>query len=64
MKFGQSIECNKRNKNHATNEAGRLVPVLFLVFKKALDEVKASDLQLVSIYFNSPQLGIQLKKAV
>ena len=28
-------------KNHAQNEAGRLVPDLFLSFKKALYEVKA-----------------------
>ena len=33
-------------KNHAENEAERLVPDLFLFFKKALQEVKASDLQL------------------
>ena len=33
-------------KNHAENEAGRLVPELFLWFKKALYEVKASGLQL------------------
>ena len=49
MKFGQSIEYNKRKfffKNHAQNEAERLVPDLFLFFKKALYEVKASGLQL------------------
>ena len=33
-------------KNHAENEAGRLVPDLFLIFKKALYEIKASGLQL------------------
>ena len=33
-------------KNHAANEAGRLVPDLFLFFEKAIYEVKASDLQL------------------
>ena len=33
-------------KNQAENEAGRLVPDLFLSFKKALYEVKASRLQL------------------
>ena len=33
-------------KNHSENEAGRLVPNLFLFFKKALHEVKANDLQL------------------
>ena len=36
MKFGQLIEYNKINtylKNIAENEAGRLVPDLFLFFK-------------------------------
>ena len=33
-------------KNHAENEAGGLVPDLFLFFKKALYEVKASGMQL------------------
>ena len=33
-------------KNHAENEAGRLVLDLFLFFKKALYEVKACGLQL------------------
>ena len=32
-------------KNHAEDEAGRLVPDLFLFFKKALYEIKASCLQ-------------------
>ena len=43
------IERNKITisfKNHAENEAGRLVPDLFLIFKKALHEVKASGLRL------------------
>ena len=49
MKFGQLIEYSKRNfffKNRAENETGTLVPDLFLFLKKALDEVKASGLQL------------------
>ena len=49
MKFGQLIEYNKINiffKNHAENEAGRLVPDHFLFFKKALYKVKASGLQI------------------
>ena len=49
MKFGQVIEYNKGNiffKNHAENEAERLVQVLFLFFKKALFEVQASGLHL------------------
>ena len=39
MKFGQSIDYNKKKfflKNHAQNEAERLVQNLFLFFKKAL----------------------------
>ena len=43
MRFGQSIESNKRNtifQNNAKNEAGGLVPDLYLCFKKALYEVK------------------------
>ena len=49
MKFGQLIEYDKRNlffKNYAENEAGRLVPDLFLFFEKASYEVKVSGLQL------------------
>ena len=34
------------NKDHAENEAERLVPDLFLFFKKALYEVKASNMEL------------------
>ena len=47
MKFGQLIEYNKINfffKNLVENETGRLAPDLFLFFKKALYEVKASGL--------------------
>ena len=33
-------------KNHSENETGSLVPDLFLLFKKALYEIKASGLQL------------------
>ena len=32
-------------KNHVENEAGRLVPDLFLIFQKALYKVNASGLQ-------------------
>ena len=49
MKSGQLIGCNKTNiffQNHAENNAGRLVPDLFLFFKKALYEIKVSGLQL------------------
>ena len=37
MKLGQLIEYNKRNiflQNYAENQAGRLVPDLFLFFEK------------------------------
>ena len=38
MKLDKSIEYNKKyffSKNYAENEEGRLVPDLFLIFKKA-----------------------------
>ena len=47
MKFGHSIEYNKKMfffRNHAENVARGLVPDLFLLFKKALYEVKANGL--------------------
>ena len=47
MKFGHLIEHNNKNiffPNYAENEAGTLVPDLFLFFKKDLHEVRASDL--------------------
>ena len=49
MKFGQAIEKTIQIyffKIHGENETGRLVPDLFLSFKKALYEIKASSLQL------------------
>ena len=49
MKFDQLKEYYKRNiflQNRAENETERLVPDLFLFFKEALYEVKASDLKL------------------
>ena len=45
MKFDQLIEYDAKNvffKNHAENEAGKLVPDLFLFFKKALYEVRVN----------------------
>ena len=53
MKFGPLIEYNGPNITretflftyHAENEARRIVPDLFLFFKKALYEVKTSGLQ-------------------
>ena len=51
MKFDQLIEYNRNIflKNHAENEAGRLVEDSVLFFKKALYKVKAKSLQ-VSLY--------------
>ena len=49
MKFGLVIENNKTNflyKNYAEKEPEKLVPDLFLSFKKTLYEVKANGLQL------------------
>ena len=54
MKFGQLIEYNKRNiflQNYAENNARRLVPDLFLFFKKVQ-------------YDDNPQLAIQSKQTV
>ena len=47
-------------KNHAGNEAGKLVQDCFLFCKKALYEVKARGLQLdFTIFLYSPQISIQ-----
>ena len=49
MKLGQLIEYNMIKifpEKLCRNEAGRLVPDLFLFFKNALYEVKANGLQL------------------
>ena len=46
MKSGQLIRYNMKNiflQNLVKNEAKKLVPDLFLIFKKALDKVNASD---------------------
>ena len=54
MKLGQLIEYKKRNiffRNHAENEAERLVPDRFLFFKKPFYNVKAGRLQLGFIIF-------------
>ena len=47
MKFGQLIEYTVRNIFVQGKEARRLVPDLFLFFKKALCEVKASGRKIV-----------------
>ena len=54
MKFGQLIWSIVARQTFffmspAKNEAGRLVPDLFLFFRKALYEVKASGLQISCI---------------
>ena len=46
-------------KNNAENDVGRLIPGLFLFFKKALYKVKANDQHL--IYFGRPRLGHEIK---
>ena len=51
MKFGQLVDYNKRNVFFSNimreiRKAGRLVPDLFLFFKKPLYEVEAIGLQL------------------
>ena len=50
------------SKNHAENEAGRLVPDLFLFFKKTLHEVKANGLQLSLNDFQLPSTWQTFKK--
>ena len=53
LKFGQVVEYNNIFffKNHAENEALRLVPDVFLFFKKPLYEVKSIDLELSFNHF-------------
>ena len=48
IKFGRLTKYKKifLKKNCAENEAGKLVPDLFLFFEKASNEVKASGLHL------------------
>ena len=45
MKFGQIVKYSARNvfffKTHTKNEPGRLVSDLFLLFKRALHQIKA-----------------------
>ena len=68
IKFGHLIEDNMRNiemfffKSLTEIEVGRLIPDLFLLFKKALYEIKAVVSTLVSLYSGSPGLG-HTKKA-
>ena len=66
MKFGQLLEYNMRNIfKPAENQAGRLVPDLFLFFKKALFEIKASSQHLrFNIYLVDVHSDIQQKQTV
>ena len=63
MKFGQLIECNKRNvflQKKAENDAERLVPDFFFVFEKSVIWGKKQTVcSLVSIYFDRPEIGIK-----
>ena len=62
MKFGQSIDYNKRNiflQSYAENEAGGLVPDLFLFFKKSLVRGESKWSAAISKYFDSPQVAIK-----
>ena len=59
MKLGQLTEYNKKMiffENHAENETEKLVSDLFLFFKMALLEVKASGLQLSFNIFRYPSI--------
>ena len=67
IKFVHLIEYNKKIfffKNYGENEAERLVPDLFLFFKKALYEVKASGLQLTFKKFRWPSTWHPMKTTV
>ena len=63
MKFGQLIVYSTKIfifKNHAENDAKRLVLDLFLFFKKALHKLKASGQHFsfdITTYFGSTLLG-------
>ena len=57
MRFGQLIESKERNiffRNHAENEAEKLVPDLLLFFEKALYRIKENAKTLVLMYFVDP----------
>ena len=64
MKFGQVIEYNKRNtflQNHAENEAERLVPDMFLFFKKDLCGIIIIGLQFSFSKFRQPSTWHTMK---
>ena len=56
MEFGLVI-----SKYHAENETRKLVPNLFLFFKKALYEIKASGLELSFIIFRQLSIWQKIK---
>ena len=65
MKFGQSIEYNRKNmffQKSCKNEAERLVPELSLFFKKALLKIKTSGKHILAlIHFGRPRLRHTIK---
>ena len=65
MKFGQLIESNKRNnflRKLCRKWGSETTSRPLFKKKKTFYEVNTSDCSLVSIYFDSPQLGIQYNK--
>ena len=64
MKLGQLLEYDVRIffffKDHAENEAGRLVLGLFLLLKKVFIKEKQEFSTLVLIYFDI-ELGLDIK---
>ena len=64
MKFGQFIKYNIRSiflENDAENGAVRLLPDLFLFFKKLYIRSEQALNNLVLIYFGRPPLGHTIK---
>ena len=62
MEFGQLIEYTTKNifmQNSCKNEAEKLLPDLFLFYKKASCSFIQVLCNLILIYFDSIQLGIQ-----
>ena len=65
-KGNQTMKWNIRKqifsfKNHAENEAGTIVPYLFLFFEKALYEAKSSGVQLSQNLFQQPSTFNSIK---
>ena len=51
-------------KNHPENEAGRLVPDLFLFLKKRYTGSRQVVCILVSLYLDSPYISMQQKQTI